>query len=86
MTNLSYCILKCHFLDCLIILLLQFSASRGFLINGIVRMAFTSVLEYGNNNVVEIEVEDSVNKCVNLDVKKLKYFCDHFEQMLQSVR
>lgn len=68
MTNLTYCILECYFLNCLIIPLLQFWASLGFLINGIVRMAFTSVLEYGNDNVVEIEVEDSVNKCVNLDV------------------
>lgn len=86
MTNLTYCTLECHFLNCLIILFLQFSASRGFLINGIVRMAFTSVLEYGNDNVIEIEVEDSANKCVSLDVKKLKYFCDHFDQILQPVR
>lgn len=28
-----------------------------------------SVQEYGNGNVVKIEVEDSVYKCVRLDVK-----------------
>lgn len=45
-----------------------------------------SVLEYGDDILVEIEVEDSINKCVSLDVKKWKYFCDHIEQIQQSVR
>lgn len=45
-----------------------------------------SVLEYGNDILVKKEVEDSINKCVNLDIKKCKYFCDHIKQIQQTVR
>lgn len=45
-----------------------------------------SVIEYGNDTLVELEVEDELEKCISLDKAKWKFFCDNIENMKVAVK
>lgn len=45
-----------------------------------------SVIEYGNDILVEIEVEDDLEKCISFDKIKWKYLCDNIEYIKVVVK
>lgn len=45
-----------------------------------------SVIEYGNDILVEIEAEDDLEKCISLDKTKWKYLCDNIEHIKVAVK